>query len=153
MAAFTFEYFAITISVLLLLAVFFYFLYRKFLSSKTEEVSSKLTGETEKDKKWYNIFNPFVSPKIKHLKHKREHKVKDKEHHDFFREFGEQAEKIDNAAFNKLKRVVKHHKGTEKVFKNLEEVAEVLKEKERKLTEKKEIKDSISKLKGMFGKK
>lgn len=153
MAAFTFEYFFLTLSGLLILGVIFYFLYKRYVFSGSKELSLNPPLENEQGKKrWYDFLRPQIPQKIKHLKHKREHKIAEQKHRDFFAEFGKEAEKVNNIAFNKLKRVVKHHKGKEKLFQNLEEVAEKVKEKEKKLAEKKEINDSVSKLKEMFGK-
>lgn len=152
MASFTLEYFVFSLLAILILVMFFYFLYRRHIFSEGEEKPSKLNVQSGSTNRWYDFLIPRMPGKLRHLKHERKHKVADYEHHNFFTEFGKETKKVDNRLFNKIKRIAKH-RGSEKFFKNLEEVAEAVKKNQKKILERKEIKGSISKLKEMLGEK
>ena len=125
--------------------------------------------EEEKLPKWFSpIFsNPFRSKKIKQMKKKRKHKVKEQQVANIFAEFGFDTTKMEKTNFHQLKSIVRVHEKRKKgekwkkqrgegkpKFKNITHLMKKIEQWEKdKVLPKREIKDVILELKRISGKK
>ena len=113
----------------------------KHLFTKKEE-----TTKIKEEPKWYSpLFStPLSRKKIKLLKQKREHKIKERNREDFLAAVGLIPKKITKDEFSKLKNVVSAHQRKNKYhpepkkeyFHNLEQVVDKIKEREENFREK-----------------
>ncbi len=104
--------------------------------------------------KWISFGSTAAQERIKKLHATHQHKVRHKEHAEVLQEFGPASSKKEDV-FSKLQEVVRHQKPKKEkpAVENLEYLAEVIKEKESKLLQKKEAEKALEKLKEMAVKK
>jgi hypothetical protein len=138
-----------SIIVIMIIHHFYHFQYfKKNFWNKVKHLFTKKeeTTKTKEDLQWYSpLFStPLSRKKIKLLKQKREHKIKERNREDFLAAVGLIPKKITKDEFSKLKNVVSAHQRKNKYhpepkkeyFHNLEQVVDKIKEREENFREK-----------------
>lgn len=114
-----------------------------------EEAEEKKTARG-----WFDFGSATARDRITKLRLAHQQKVKHQKQKEVLQEFGLASLKTEDA-FTKLQKVVRHQKPKKEkpALENLEHLAEVIKEKENKLLQKKEAEKALEKLKEMVAKK
>ena len=137
------------------LVVLLYFFYRWRVKTLQRELPGVPFEEKSSSPfKFFNFFSksPKMEKKLKFLRWRRKHKIKEKEHQDLSRKFGTAPAKVKHSHFSKLKRIVRHHEYKDNFY-DLDTLHQAMKEKEARLAQKKATNEAILKLKKIAKKK